>query len=361
MASLPTLKIALTLDRPSFRLQVDLALPRSGVTVFFGASGSGKTTLLRCVAGLERAIGQVALGDMIWQDSQRRLWVPTWQRDLGYVFQEASLFEHMTVEQNLMFGVQRVKKRGSAQALAKAIELLGIGHLRARAVTSLSGGERQRVAIARALATEPQVLLLDEPLASLDIARKREIMPWLQSMRTQLQIPVLYVTHSVDEMMCLADHVVVLDQGSVQTHGALAEVLANTALANLMGEEAGVTVDGAVLSLDPVFHLAEVQTDAGKLWVRDQGLQQHQPVRLRLLARDISLSAEPVNNSTIQNQLQGVIETLAPDQHPAQCLVKIRCNDCLLLARVTYRALDRLKLGLGASVWCLVKTAAVMT
>ena len=193
MTSPHSLRLTLSLNRPDFSLELDLALPGEGITVLFGPSGSGKTTVLRCVAGLERAKGCVTVGQHVWQDDSAAQWLPTWKRDLGYVFQEASLFEHLSVRDNLSYGIKRTGKSGGAAALKAATELLGIGHLADRDTSSLSGGERQRVAIARALATQPKLLLLDEPLASLDIARRQEIMPWLERLHTELSIPVLYV------------------------------------------------------------------------------------------------------------------------------------------------------------------------
>jgi len=231
------LSLQLSLRRTDFFLNVSVALPGQGITVLFGPSGSGKTTILRCVAGLERAEGRIALGHTLWQDTTRDVMVPTHQRDLGYVFQEASLFDHMDVWANLSFGVKRAKKPGLAQALDDAVGLLGIGHLRHRPVYSLSGGERQRVAIARALAMQPQILLLDEPLASLDFARRQEILPWLEQMHKELKIPVLYVTHSLHELRQLADHVVLLSHGAVQAEGNLPAVLGHPTFIEILGPD----------------------------------------------------------------------------------------------------------------------------
>lgn len=371
------LRVALTLQRPGFALQVDVQLPAQGITVLFGPSGSGKTTLLRCVAGLEQAQGQVALGDEVWHDSARGVFRPTWQRELGYVFQEASLFEHLSVQQNLNFGVQRVQRlrrhsqqgvyntqhrqpSDGAQALANAVQLLGIGHLLKRSVGGLSGGERQRVAIARALATQPRLLLLDEPLAALDVARRTEILPWLERMHRELRIPVLYVTHSVDEMARLADHVVLLDHGTVLASGPLHEALASTAVAHVIGDEAGIVTAGTVVLRDAGTHLAQVQCDAGSLWVRDQGLSTGHAVRLRLLARDVSLALSCHDDSTIHNRLQGVIEAIDSDAHPSQALVRVHCGHTAVLSRVTRRALQQLALAPGMTVWCQVKSVALM-
>lgn len=220
------MQIQVALTRTDFQLAVDLALPDRGITVLFGPSGSGKTSLLRCVAGLEPARGLVAIGNDTWLDTTHQINRPTWQRELGFVFQEPSLFGHLNVHDNLKFGTTRVGSAQALTALSQAIELLGLRHLLNRSVDSLSGGERQRVAIARALATQPKLLLLDEPLASLDYRKKREIMPWLEHLHQELEIPVLYVTHSISELKRLADHVVLLHDGQATRSGPADAVIA---------------------------------------------------------------------------------------------------------------------------------------
>ena len=355
-----SLYIALQLARPGFELAVDLTLPGQGVTVLFGPSGSGKTTLLRCVAGLEQATGQVLMKGAIWQDSAQRTFLPTWRRELGYVFQEASLFEHLDVGQNLRYGLKRVGRAGAEKALAAALELLGIAHLQGRSPASLSGGERQRVAIARALATEPKLLLLDEPMAALDIARKQEVLPWLQRLRSELQIPMLYVTHSVDELAQLADHVVVLRHGQVLSSASAQAAWVQPEVALAVGEQAGSLASGRVSERDTAFALARIEFEGGSLWVRDQGLQVGQSVRLRILARDVSLSVAEQDHSTIVNRLPGVIESIDPDSHPSQALVRVRCGSALLLARVTHRSLQALALQAGSPVWSQIKSVALM-
>lgn len=182
----------------AFSLEVRISIPREGILVLFGPSGCGKTTLLRCVAGLEHGSGVVQIGSKVWQDDGRGIFVPTYERSLGYVFQEASLFPHLNVEKNLRFGLERTKDPEGGRRLEEAVELLGIRHLLPRRVSQLSGGERQRCAIARALCLAPDVLLMDEPLAALDWARKREILPWIEKLREELRIPILYVTHSTE-------------------------------------------------------------------------------------------------------------------------------------------------------------------
>lgn len=361
MSTTDGLRLRLTLARKDFELNVDLALPSTGITVLFGPSGSGKTTLLRCVAGLERpAKGLVRLGSELWQDDTRGVYVPIWQRDLGFVFQEASLFEHLKVQDNLVYGLKRSKKPGAQQALARAIELLGIGHLLHRDSAHLSGGEKQRVAIARALATQPRLLLLDEPLAALDFARRHDILPWLERMRDELSMPMLYITHSTDEVARLADHLVVLDKGCVKVSGVAQDLLARVEGPAIVGEDAGVVLRGTVVQRDAVWHLAQIEFPGGFLWVRDAGMAIGKPVRLRVLARDISITVHETRDTSIQNHIQGQIEAIADDAHPSQALVRIRCGESILLGRVTKRAIDALNVGIGDAIWAQVKSVAVI-
>ena len=361
MSDTQGLRVRLRLARPDFALDVDLDLPATGITVLFGPSGSGKTSLLRCVAGLEKpAQALVRVGTELWQDDAGGVFRPPWQRDLGYVFQEASLFEHLDVGQNVAYGLKRSGKPGAAEALGRAIELLGISHLMHRSPGSLSGGERQRVAIARALATQPRLLLLDEPLAALDLARRHEILPWLERMRDELRLPMLYITHSVDELARLADHVVVLEAGAVKASGSAQEVLSRVDAPAIVGDEAGVLLHGTVAELDARWHLAKVAFAGGALWVRDSGMPLGQPVRLRVLARDVSLTCQATQDSSIQNHIYGCVETIADDVHPSQALVRIRCGASVLVARVTKRALGALNLTEGAAVWAQVKSVAVI-
>ena len=356
-----TLSLRLALQRPDFGLSVELELPGRGVSVLFGPSGSGKTTLLRCVAGLEpQARGLVRIGAETWQDDAAGLRLPTWRRDLGYVFQEASLFEHLDVRRNLEFGLRRSARAGGQPALAAAIELLGIGHLLQRSPAQLSGGERQRIAIARALATQPRLLLLDEPLSALDLARRREILPWLERLRDELSIPMLYVTHSADEVMRLADQLVVLEAGKVRVAGPVAEVLSAIDHPVLQGEEAGMLVQARVAERDADWHLVRAEFDGGSLWVRDNGLPLGKPLRLRVLARDVSLALYEPQHSSIQNHLRARVEAIVAGEHPSQALVRLRCGQTLLLARITQRAVHALGLVPQREVWVQVKSVAVI-
>src|SRR6266581_473425 len=233
------------LDYPGFRLDARLDLPGRGVTALFGPSGSGKTTALRCIAGLERAAdAYLAIGAEVWQDDANGIFVATHRRALGYVFQEASLFPHLSVRRNLEYGLKRIAAAERRVAWDQAIELMGIGALMERMPERLSGGERQRVAIVRALLTSPRLLLMDEPLAALDAQRKAEILPYLERLHRELEIPLLYVSHAADEVARLADTLVVMQHGRVVAQGALSETLARLDLPIRLGEDAGVVLDG---------------------------------------------------------------------------------------------------------------------
>ena len=358
-------RIRLTLARLAFTLDVDLHLPGDGITVLFGTSGSGKTSLLRCVAGLEQTPGAlIHIAGETWQDDDAGIYLPTWQRPLGYVFQEASLFAHLNVRKNLEFGLKRSGARANGApnnaALDAAIELLGIANLLDRSTGQLSGGERQRVAIARALATQPRLLLLDEPLASLDQARRQDILPWLERLRDELKIPMLYVTHSSDEVARLADTLVVLDAGKVKACGPVSEVLAATDATTVLGDDTGALLDATVAERDARWHMARLAFNGGSLWLRDTGLALGRTVRVRVLARDVSVATQEPQQTSIQNLLPCVVQAIVADTHPSQALVRMACGDSVVLARITARAVDALQLKPGMAVWAQVKTAALV-
>lgn len=353
-------EVRLLLSRADYELRVDLQLPGSGISVLFGPSGAGKTSVLRCVAGLERARdARVAIGGEVWQDDASGRFVPVHRRALGYVFQEASLFGHLDVRGNLLYGVKRAGSASARARLDAAVELLGIGHLLGRPVGELSGGERQRVAIARALGCEPRVLLMDEPLAALDVQRRQELLAWLERLRDELALPILYVTHSVDELARLADQLVVLEGGGVRACGPVQEVLAAGANALLPDAEVGALLFGRVAERSARWQLARVAFDGGELWLRDSGLAVGRPVRLRALARDVSLTAEEPRATSIQNHFPGVVEAISRAEHPSQRLVRVRCGASALLALITHRAELQLGLAPGCRVWVQLKSAAL--
>jgi len=349
------------MERGGFTLDVDLALPARGITAVFGPSGCGKTTLLRCLAGLERPPqAQIVVEGQVWQDSREGVFVPTWQRPLGYVFQEASLFDHLDVRGNLDFALRRRRGSEGGFELPALAAMLDIGHLLARRPHELSGGERQRVGIARALATQPRLLLLDEPLAAVDMARRKEILPWLERLRDELHVPMLYVTHAADEVARLASHLVLMEAGRCVAAGPLAETLTRVDLPLLAGDEAAALLEGEIEEVDAHWHLAQVAFPGGTLWIGDSGLSAGRPVRVRVLARDVSIVREPPHGSSIQNVLPCRVRAIAPAGHPSQVTVQLACGSTLLLARVTARAVHQLKIAVGDPVWAQVKSAALV-
>lgn len=350
------------LPRRGFTLDVALNLPARGVTALFGPSGCGKTSVLRALAGLERAAGRVAFGDTVWQDDAQGLFVPTHQRAIGYVIQEAALFPHLDVQHNLAYGLKRIASSQRRIALDHVVDLLGIGHLLQRRPDALSGGERQRVAIARALATSPALLLMDEPLAALDARRKAEVLPYLDRLHEELGIPIVYISHAIDEVARLADHLVLMDAGRVLAEGPLSDMLARLDLPVAFGDDAGVVLDAEIGERDAQWQLARLDVDgeACRLWTRDTGQAIGRRVRLRVLARDVSLTRTPQTGTSIGNQLLGTIEAIADDEHPALALVRVRVGTAPVVARLTRRSAHALELAVGMPVWAQVKTVALM-
>ena len=346
---------------PGFALDVDLDLPGRGVTALFGQSGCGKTTLLRCIAGLERGTGLLAVNGETWQDDAH--FVPTHQRALGYVFQDARLFAHLDVRRNLDYGAKRAFRRTASADSSRRdaiVDLLGLGPLLDRLPSRLSGGEQQRVAIARALLTEPRLLLMDEPLAALDHARKQEFLPWLERLREELDIPLIYVSHAPDEVARLADHIVVMDAGRAVAQGPLAETLARVDLPITLGEDAGAVFEATVVARDAEWHLARVAFDGGELRVRDNGTPLGRRVRVRVLARDVSIASSRHDDVSILNLLPATIVAHAAEAHPSQLLVQLRVGATLLLARLTRYSAQRLDLAPGREVWVQIKAVALI-
>ena len=344
---------------PGFCLDVDLSLPGQGVTALFGPSGCGKTTVLRCIAGLTRAgRGRLMINNYTWQDETS--FTPVHQRPLGYVFQDANLFAHLSVRRNLEYGQSRVPATVQRVEWDRAIELLGIGHLLDRMPDGLSGGERQRVAIARALLTSPRLLLMDEPLAALDLARKSEFLPYLERLHRELDIPVIYVSHAPDEVARLADTIVVMREGRALAVGPLTETLARLDLPIQLGEDTGVVLNAVVTERDSQWHLARVEFAGGSLWVRDGGHPIGLQVRVRVLARDVSIARNKGEGISIQNCLQANVDQMADDVHPALTLVRLQVGTSPMVARLTKRSAADLQLFIGKAVWIQIKAVALI-
>ncbi len=359
-------KVAFKLERGNFAMQLDLSLPARGVSALFGHSGSGKTTILRAIAGLERHKGgRVEAGGEVWQDDGRGIFVPPHKRSIGYVFQEASLFPHLSVTGNLEFARKRAgdKLEDSAAVLRRAIELLGIGHLLERRATDLSGGERQRVAIARALLARPRLMLLDEPLASLDGKRKEEVLPYLESLQRELGIPMIYVSHSTEEVARLADHVVLLDGGKVLTSGPAAQTLAQLDVSMALSEDAGMVVEGITDGYDAPYGLLRLRvgSEQGSMFVAHPPVATGATLRLRVLARDVSLTLSSHSDTSIMNQLRAVVVATWPANDAAHVVVRLDAGGAPLLARITRRSHDQLCVTVGMTVWAQVKATALLS
>ena len=349
----------LVLARPDFSLDVDLALPGRGVSALFGPSGAGKTSVLRAIAGLERAAGFVRINGATWQDDSRNEFVPTHKRPLGYVFQEASLFPHLDVRRNLEYGMNRVPAAGRRVSLQAAIDLLGIGALMDRDPATLSGGERQRVAIARALATSPSLLLLDEPLAALDAARKSEVLPYLERLHDQWDIPVLYVSHALDEVARIADHLVLMDKGRVAASGSIDALLARSDLRLIEGDGAAAWIEGTVADYDAAYHLLAIDCPGGRFLLPGSSRSAGTRVRLKVQARDVSLALEKPTGSSIINILPvRVIDTR--NEARGQVVVALALGPGRIFARVTRKSADTLDLRPGREVYAQIKGIAVV-
>ena len=355
------LRVRLRMDRGAFCLDVDLDLPLRGISALFGHSGSGKTTVLRAIAGLERAPGGVvALGDDVWQDDARGVFVPVHQRAIGYVFQEASLFPHLSVRANLEFGRKRVPVHERRFALEPVTALLGIAGLLERRPDGLSGGERQRVAIARALLASPRLLLMDEPLAALDLRRKQEILPYLERMHGELAIPIVYVSHAPDEVARLADHLVLLDAGKAVASGPLTETLARVDLPPSFADDAGVVLD-TILAGHEEDALSRLEFAGGALFVggRREAVGTH--LRCRIHARDVSLALDRPQGTSIVNRLPAVVTAVAPTDTPGHVLVQLRMGESPLLARITERSRRELGIAPGLQLWAQIKGVALLS
>ena len=343
-----------------FSLDINLTLPGRGVSAIYGSSGSGKTTLLRCIAGLERAqAAYLSINGEIWQDDKAGFFVPVYLRPLGFVFQDASLFAHLDVQQNLDYGLRRVPVAARRVALDHAVALLGIGKLLKQRSDTLSGGERQRVAIARALATSPRILLMDEPLASLDLQRKAEILPYLEKLHAELDIPVLYVSHAPDEVSRLADHLVLLEAGRVLASGPTRELMTRMDLPLAYGDSAAAIIDATVLRLEPHYKLAVAQFGGGEITVINPMLQVGQKVRLRIQARDVSLTLQMQGDTSVLNIFAVTVTALSPDS-PGQVMVGLAAGGSALLARISQKSADVLQLQTGNRVFAQVKGVAVL-
>lgn len=354
------IKARFRLQRGDFLFDVRFEVPADGVTAVLGPSGCGKTTLLRCISGLERAPdGYLSVQGETWQESAAGLFLPVHSRSLGYVFQEASLFPHLSVRGNLEYGWKRIAASQRRVGFDEAVDLTGIEALLQRRPSGLSGGERQRVAIARALLASPRLLLMDEPLAALDQASKGEILPCLEQLHEKLTMPIFYVSHAVEEVARLADHLVLMDQGQVQANGPLAQLFTRLDLPLARGDQAEAIVETRVAGHDDGFHLTYLEFPGGRFTVFRQQLKPGRSVRLRVHAKDVSLALAPARETSILNIFPARVEELA-DTGPAHVTVRLSAAGTTLLSRITRKSASRLLLRPGAQVYAQIKAVALV-
>ena len=343
-----------------FKLRAQLDTPTPGVLALFGRSGCGKTTLINIISGLLRPDeGRVELDGVILTDTRERVRVPVEERRIGYVFQDARLFPHLGVLANLHYGLRRAPKERRSIGLDEVLALLGLEPLLARRPYQLSGGERQRVALGRALLSQPRLLLLDEPLAAIDAARREEVLPYLEALRDKLSIPMVFVSHQLDEVLRLATHVALMEAGEIVASGTLTEISLRPELRAIVGPEAvGAVFDGVVTSVDSKQGMADVQIGRGTLHVSAHRTRVGARMRIQLLARDIILATEPPRALSVRNALEGVITELSDDVDRA-ILVKVDIGaGAAILSRVTRNATAALGLRVGMTVWVLVKAVS---
>jgi molybdate transport system ATP-binding protein len=347
------LRVDIVKQRGDFTLRVKFAAPTPGIVALFGRSGCGKTTLIDVLAGLlPPDDGHASLDGL-------DLSMPAERRRIGYVFQDARLFPHYDVRGNLRYGEKRAT-HGASQPIGfdEVVSLLGLEALLERRPSSLSGGERQRVALGRALLSNPRLLLLDEPLAPLDAARREEVMPYLEALRDRLSIPMVYVSHQLDEVLRLATHVVLLEAGVLVAQGSPREVSLQPQLQSIVGREAvGAVVEGTVTAMDTRRQLADLSFEGGKLHVQAHGLHVGSKARVQVLARDVILSIEAPRGLSVRNALEGRIDAIAAESADAS-LLRVAIGQASVLARVTQDAIDALQLHTGRKVWVLVKAVS---
>jgi molybdate transport system ATP-binding protein len=354
------LEVDLTVARGAFRLEARFAAPTPGVVALFGPSGAGKSTLVNAIAGLLSGVaGQVRLDGSTWLDSAANVDLPTERRRVGYVFQDARLFPHLDVRGNLRYGERRAPAAGHFAVRDEIVALLGLEPLLSRRVHQLSGGERQRVALGRALLAQPRLLLLDEPLAAVDGARRDEVLPYLESLRDRFAIPMMYVSHQYDEVLRLATHIVLLAGGRVLASDTPARLSTDPRLRTLIGADAvGAVLDAEVVALDPVSGLASIALGSGTLRFVLPGACAGARLRLNVLARDVMLAISPPHGLSVRNALPGTLCELV-DEGADAVLAGIDVAGTRLLARITRAAVVDLGLAPGVPVWALVKAASL--
>ena len=341
-------------------LKADFTCRASGITAIFGRSGAGKTSLVNMLAGLLKPDrGRIALAGETLFDSRAGIDIPTERRRLGYVFQEGRLFPHLTVRGNLTYGLKRVPKHERRIELDQVVALLDIEALLDRRPKALSGGEKQRVALGRALLANPKILLMDEPLAALDQPRKDEVLPFIEQLRDEMALPIVYVSHSMQEIVRLADTLVLMSEGEVKAVGSVEELTSRLDLRPLTGRyEAGAVLATTVAGQDKAFGLTDLRFSGGRLRMPHLKLPLGQSLRVRIRARDVSIALSPPENTSILNMIECEIKAMSKDNSP-QVDVQLDARGTAIWARITARSCKALKLRPGLKVFALIKSVAI--
>lgn len=356
-----SIKIKLTHAYSSFHLDVDLDLPTNGVTTFFGASGAGKSTLLRCIAGLVRADrGYIKIADELWQDETQSIFLPPHKRELGYVFQEPRLFPHLSVKANLQYGLHRTPEGKRYIKWDDVIEMLDIGRLLSRSPQKLSGGEQQRVAIGRALLANPKLLLMDEPLASLDFSRKQEVLPFIRALHNDINIPVFYVSHSLSEVLQITDNLVLVKEGKTLAKGPIEEVCSSLEVSTYFGDMSGSVIATQIKRHEDEFGLTCLSFSGGEIFVPKQPFEIGSKMRVHLLAKNIGIALQkPQETTSFLNIFEAVvIDVGVPDitRHTVQVKLNVGVP---LLASISRKSLFTLRLEPGVKCYALIKAVSI--
>jgi molybdate transport system ATP-binding protein len=353
-----SLSVHMRHDFLTARLDMAFEATSPGITVLFGPSGAGKSTVILAAAGLLRPDEcRIEIDGQVLADTETGLWLPPERRRVGVVFQDAKLFPHMSVATNLRFGLRRAAP--GTIAFGDVVDLLGIGALLDRRPHTLSGGERQRVAIGRALLAQPRLLLMDEPLASLDQARKAEILPYLIRLKTALRLPVLYVSHDLDEVTRLADSLVLIDAGRVVGFGPLAEVAARADLPLAQRDDATALLHGRIVAHDVRRELSRVDAGGATFWVPRLNAEVNRELRIRIPAREVILAREAPDSISVHNVIAGVVRRIVRDPARRAMMVEIGLPDGMLISRVTPDAIARLDLVPSGPVLALIKSTSI--
>lgn len=358
---MPELDLQCSGRRGDFIYRLNHSLPLDGITALFGPSGCGKTTALRAIAGLETGCtGRIALGDIAWLDNAVNRNIPAHRRGIGFVFQDARLFDHLNVAGNLRFAERRASTGGPMVARKQVLEVFELGGLLKRSVADLSGGERQRVAMARALLSRPRLLLMDEPLSALDLPRRAEIMGYIEALPSMFDIPVVYVTHAIDEVARLASHLALMDDGQIVASGPVQQVLARLDLPPLTGRfEAGVVLDGRIVAQDEQYALTTLDIGGQMLVVPHLDLPHGETIRLRVRARDVAIAFTEPHNLSVRNILNATVSEIAAEPGTAFAEIRMSLGTQDLRARITRKSVDELHLKPGLPVFALVKSVTL--